>query len=762
MDVNKLLNGMTERQKEGVLHHGTPTVITAGAGAGKTAVLTKRIAKAIYHSGNPESVVAITFTKDAANEMKERVNNLVGAGLGNRAVISTFHSFAMNRILRPNWGHPFLRSLGCVGKTLSIEFSNISIDHIRKNALMTGLSSSQRNHLECFFEKPEEEFASWLSLTRSYGFTPMTYFNEISKQANFPYSSIKELSIDSNEVVIKDAEPSIYSNIYFLKAWMYYDSTLRERESIDFDQVLVFSMLLIEKEKDIRLKLKQRYQFFEVDEFQDTNVCQYRFLLALVGDGKNLAMFGDIKQAIYSFRGSNCYLMANINKQFSNLKITNLPDNFRSTHNVVAAGNAIADCMKIQLVSEHMIGHKESQVMPFVTCYENEDQEAHNIVNKILALKADGIAPQNIGILYRFNKLGQNMENYLISRGVSYRRIGNDKGLYEEPDIRDIVIYLHLIFNPYSIKAIRCFFASFIEFGVTTEALNSAIKSFQGRGDKRINNHQLLSFIVERGICKPSTKEHLSRVLKIIMHCSGLSSRITSFDSYCRSVNEQYTNMPSDHCKAVEKRLQEQFWGAVRDFVKELSTIYVEQYKYMFYSQADQQKRLKMSRELATKHYHLIFNACYDEELSETNLTQYICTRPLLDKVTKKDDEENTTDIELMTIHASKGLEKEAIFIIGCSEESWWKESDIKAGTDKYEEELRLFYVALTRAIEHLFFTYSATRSFRNTEQPCNPLRFLFLLKNTAIYRSMLRGKETVFDDMDTLSIQIQKDNSDE
>nr|WP_192957872.1 ATP-dependent helicase [Aliivibrio wodanis]VVV06984.1 ATP-dependent DNA helicase Rep [Aliivibrio wodanis] len=753
MDVNQLLDGMTERQQQGILHSGSPTVITAGAGAGKTSVLTKRIVKAIYNSGDPESVVAITFTSDAASEMRERVNKLIGPELGSRAIISTFHSFAMNRILRPNWGHPYLRSLGCVGKTLAIEFSNLSLDHIRKNAMMTGLSQSQRKHLECFFEKPNDEFSSWLSLTRSYGFTPMTYFQELATQPNFPYSSIEELNNENEKLVLSDVDSSMYSNIYFLKTWIYYDSTLRERESIDFDQVLVFSMLLLEKERDVRIKLKQRYKIFEVDEFQDTNVCQYRFLLALVGDGKNLSMFGDIKQAIYSFRGSNCYLMANINKQFKDLVITNLPDNFRSTHKVVAAGNAIAKSMKIQLVSEDMIGHKESEVMPLVSRYDNEDQEANSIVNKIIALKSSGVAPQDIGILYRFNKLGQNMENYLISRGVSYRRIGNDKGLYEEPDIRDIVIYMHLIFNPYSIKAVRCFFASFVEFGITTGILNSALKSFRSGGHKEVNNHQLLSYILEQNLCKPSTKNHLSQVLKMIMHCSGRTSRISTFDSYCRDMNEQYANMPEEHCKEIENRLMEPFWGAVRDFVKELCTIYAERYKYMFYSPEDRKRRLNTSKDLAVKHFNLIFNACYEESLSDANLIKYICTRPLLDKVNKKDNEENTTDIELMTIHASKGLEKEAIFVIGCSEESWWKEPEVKSGTDKYEEELRLFYVALTRAIEHLNFTYSTTRVFRNNVEQCDPLRFLYLLKDTVTYRAVSHGEETLFSNMDTLSI---------
>ncbi len=722
-----LLEGMTSRQTSAAVHWGSPSVISAGAGAGKTKVLTARVAIAIDELRNPEQVVAITFTNDAAGEMRSRVIDIVGPEKGSKCVITTFHSFAMYRVLAANWNHPYLRSLGCVSKTLKIEFSNMTLDHFRTSARANALTKRQNGHLSNLIDKPDAEFQSWLSLVRSYGYTPMTYFSDLGSS----FASIEELCHFSEKLELTDASVKDYLNHYFLKCWVHYDGLLRESEVIDFDQVLVFSMLLLENEPEVRRKLKKRFKVFLVDEFQDTNVCQYRFLLQLVGLGEHFSMFGDIKQAIYSFRGSNCYLMANIAEQFDDITIYNLPDNFRSTQQVVAVGNKVAEHMSIQLVREPMIAHRQSVVRPAYRQFASENCEATWVSDKILELKGQGIAPQDIGILYRFNKTGQGMENYLISRNIPYRRLGSDKGLYEEDTIRDIVIFLHLLFHPFSPNVLNYVFSMFPQFGVQPAMLTECAKHVRKSDTNQVNNHQVLTYILNNNMCKPACLPQLKSLIQMIIDLSGATQKINTFDGYCRALNEQYANMDTEHQRNLENQLGDKFLSSRREVITLLTQAYIDRFKGLFEQGVH---HTDTAKDLAVKNFGLIFNASFDVPLSESHFLDYVCTRPLIDRVKSKDEEENTTDIELMTIHSSKGLEKKAIFIIGASEQSWWRDPSVPDGTDAYEEELRLFYVALTRAVEHLSFTFSATREYNRQIERCFPLRFSHLLEDTVDY----------------------------
>ncbi len=737
--VNDLTQGMTDRQTAATLHWGRPAAVSAGAGAGKTKVLTARVGLAIQKTQAPESVVAITFTNDAASEMRSRVIDLVGKSIGGQCVITTFHSFAMNHVLKPFWNHPFLKSLGCTGKTLNIEFSNLTLNHLRKSSRGNALSRQQDSHLSELTDNVDAEFQSWLSLVRSYGYTPMSYFDNL--ESNF--ATIDELCRFYEKLQLDDATSKDYINHYFLKCWVHYDGLLREKEAIDFDQVLVFSMMLLEHDSTVRRKLKARFKVFLVDEFQDTNVCQYRFILQLVGTGENFSLFGDIKQAIYSFRGSSCYLMANIANQFSDIEIFNLPDNFRSTSNVVSVGNKIAEQMGVQLVREPMIPHKQSQVKPTFRQFANEDGEATWVADKILELKGQGIKPQDIGILYRFNKTGQGMENFLISRNIPYRRIGTDKGLYEEDDIRDIVIFLHLLYHPYANNVLKFIFAMFPQFGVSGTALSEAMKSVRASGGGKVNNHQVLTFIYNNNLYKPVCAPQLKALIQLIIDLSGLTQRVNTFEDFCRHLNEHYSNLDETRKKVIEDELGDRFWQSRRETISKLCKAYTQRFRSLF---GGAFFATETAVDLATKNFGLVFNASFETALSETNFLQYVCSRPLIDKVRSNKEDENTSDVELMTIHASKGLEKQAIFVIGSSEQSWWRDTTTPSSGDAYEEEMRLFYVALTRAIEHLSFTFSATREYNRKLQRCYPVRFGAFLDTTVEYYNHVDSPPSIVD----------------
>lgn len=723
-DLTSLLHGLTPRQSLGVTDKGTTKVVTAGAGAGKTAVLTRCVVQAIWDTPPPAQIAAITFTSDAAREMRERVVKFVGKAVAERAVISTFHSFALNHILKPHWANPLLKSWGYTSKVVKLETSPVVVRALYKQAVKHSLSSKQQGHYSRLLEDSDKDFSAWLSLTRSYGMTPATYFTSMSTE----FESIDDLVGTMDKLTCDHA-----INHYHLKVWIGYEQLLTERESIDFDQVLVLSMLLLEQDKAVRADIRRRFPVFHVDEFQDTNLCQYRMVLAMVGDGAQFSAFGDIKQAIYGFRGCNCYLMANMTKHFTNAHVINLPDNFRSTDKVVNAGNALADVMRVQLTSEPMIAHKSSSVMPTTVRTLDARAMAHWVIDRILSLKAQGVKGKDIGLLYRFNRIGQEIENFLISRNVPYERLGSDKGLYEEPDIRSIVIFLHTIFNPFSTPAIFAFFAEHKKFGIGSEQIRGAHKALASSHGNKVNNHALLSYILDNKLCS-SENAHiaLGNFTKAIFVLSKALSQIDTFERYCQRMNVQYSGVDSDTREHAEKELGDAFVLARREFIAQLSHYYLTHSLFLFDGDKERKEAsVKRSKPINTELFGLVFNALFDEAFSDTDARKYICSRPLLG-LRRVESEVDEDKVQLMTVHASKGLEKQAVFLLGCTEQQWFKD-EVEYQSDNYEEELRLFYVATTRAIEHLYYVFPETIVFRNDVRVCRPHQFLQILDSASV-----------------------------
>ncbi|ELP5729307.1 ATP-dependent helicase [Vibrio vulnificus] len=723
-DLTSLLHGLTPRQSLGVTAKGKTKVVTAGAGAGKTSVLTRCVVQAIWDTPSPALVAAITFTGDAAYEMRERVVGFVGKTVAERAVISTFHSFALNYILKPHWTNPLIKSWGYTNKVVKLETSLVVVRALYKQAVKLSLSSKQQGHYSRLLEDADKDFSAWLSLTRSYGMTPITYFSSMSTE----FESIEQLIGLMDKLTCDHA-----INHYHLKVWLGYEQLLRERESIDFDQVLVLSMLLLEQDKVVRADIRRRFPVLHVDEFQDTNLCQYRMVLAMVGDGAQFSAFGDIKQAIYGFRGCNCYLMANMTKHFTNAHIINLPDNFRSTDKVVNAGNALADVMRIQLTSEPMIAHKSSSVMPTTVRALDVRSMAHWVIDRILSLKAQGVNGRDIGLLYRFNRIGQEIENFLISRNIPYERLGSDKGLYEEPDIRSIVIFLHMIFNPFSTQVVFAFFAEHKKFGINSDQVRGALKALMSSHGNKVNNHALLSYILDNKLCS-SENAHtaLGNFTKVIFVLSKALSQIDTFERYCQRMNVQYSGVEQRVRERAEKELGDAFILARREFVSQLSHYYLTHSLFLF--DGDKERKdasVKRSKPINAELFGLVFNALFDESFAETDARKYICSRPLLG-LRRMEPEVDDAKIQLMTVHASKGLEKQAVFLLGCTDQQWFKD-EVEYQSDDYEEELRLFYVATTRAIEHLYYVFPETTMFRNNVRICQPHRFLEILDSASV-----------------------------
>lgn len=725
----KYLEGMTDRQIQAIVAEGYPLAVTAGAGAGKTAVLTRmvyhRLQKYVNDTTVKTPIVSITFTRDAANEMKQRIKQMVGKELASRVISTTFHQFAINHILKPHFHLPFFKNKGF--RRWKIASGRDVFFHLNQ-ATDLALSNSQTRDYKSLDKSIE--LKEWMSLIRAFGHSPESYFAQNKAGFHEVAKTFKEL-IEHKDVP-RSLNETQRRNFYCLKIWHRYVEINRSPDNslIDLDEILVMATHLLEQIPEVRKKLKSQFKDLLIDEFQDSNPCQYRFVLALAGKGDGLAIFGDIKQAIYGFRGSDPKLFAELMNQFPNYKLINLPDNFRSAEQIVTVGNTLAEKMALKMTSEPMIARNPAvphepvvfQELDYPAC------EAEWIATKMQWLKDRGIPYHKMGVLYRFRKLGDALENELLARRMPVRRVGGseDKSLYEDERIIDIVLFLHLLFNPSSNKAMRSFVSAHSNFGLSASEYNALLQ----KNSFHENHHKAISFF---------TSTHYNRnepawgvfnsIAQALFDLSSRLERIRTFEHYCRHRNVQFNGLPPNQKEKVRSQYGEGYQMAVSEFIGRIREYYCHSFLMPFATQQSRANMLSRYQERINEDFDSIFsyltnpNRLVHEEL---DVLEYIRSRPLLiDKSTKK-QEENTTDIELMTIHASKGLEKEAIFIIGCSNETWFKDRKVPAaGSLNYEEEMRLKYVAITRAKLQLYMTRHRAYKYRNDFVETERLDFL-------------------------------------
>lgn len=731
-DINNLTQGLTERQTQGVLHNGCATAITAGAGAGKTAVLTRRVVNYVYtqhnHKNEPAyriepDTVAITFTKASAKEMRERIASMLGERLVKYTIATTFHSFAINHILKPNWKCKTLIDLGCRASKLSYP-SSLQESFLKKEAQKSALSVEQHADLTKWEKHLSNDFSNWLTLVRSYCHTPDSYWKQIKPKSEV--KTFKELISLSSVITGPDAQ-----NFYYLKAWYNYDLALQEHGLVDMDQVLIFSTLLLETNKEVRIAAKRKFRCILVDEFQDSNFSQYRLVMALCGKGENLSLFGDIKQAIYSFRGGNCHLFANLKTQFENFKMINLPDNFRSTKAIVATANELQKSMDMLLSDESMIAHSET-IEPVTEFYlGTANDEADFICEKISSLVEDGVKPQDIGIIYRFNKLTVDIENAFISNEIPYRKKGGDKSLYEEQEIKCIVSFLHLIFKPFDSASLFYFLKKeHPEIGLSKVDIKQAMAIVNPNSASRHNNHIALNYLVNNMPTNKSTNvQVLSAIINSIVTLSTKVYHVNTFERFAMNKNIQFDGLSDEDKQGIFDANSQEYYSSVKGFIESIFNEFCLTYmKRNTKGKPHSDWRIQSDIKHARENFDSIFTLKNKLKI-DFNLTDYICKRPLLVNDFNSNDE-NTTDVELMTVHSSKGLERDTIFLIGCSEEQWFK-TPLDIPRDMYHEEMRLFYVAITRAVNRMYLTRTFYRLKGDDYVQNTPLSYLSLIPET-------------------------------
>ena len=392
---------LNDKQLEAVEHKDGPCLVLAGAGSGKTKVLTQRIINLIDSGVSPYNILAITFTNKAAKEMKNRVENELG-GVTDSIFIGTFHSFGL-RILRENYID--------IGYT-----SNITI-------LDT-----------------DDAKAIVKRILKENGYDPAKY--EIR-------TIINKISSAKNDGISPDEYTKLFLNdldIVIGLVYKEYTKLLKDNNSVDFDDLLLKPVELLKKNKIILEKYQERFKYILVDEYQDTNSIQYELCKLLASRYKNIFVVGDANQSIYSFRNADYRNILNFEKDYKNTKVILLEENYRSTNNILKAANSViknnSEGKKLNLWSSK----RDGELIDYIRC-EDEIKEANFVINKIKDLVSNGYKYSDIAVLYRTNAQSRVVEDAFVRNNIPHNIIGSYY-FYNRKEIKDLIAYLKLIYNP--------------------------------------------------------------------------------------------------------------------------------------------------------------------------------------------------------------------------------------------------------------------------------------------------------------------------
>ena len=394
-----MLDKLNEQQKEAVMHVDGPCLVIAGAGSGKTKVLTTRIAYLLEQGISDTNILAITFTNKAAKEMRERLNVLVP---NNRVFVGTFHSFGL-KIIREN------------------------VDELGMNRNFTILDS-------------DDVLSLIKKIMKERGMDP----KEIS-----PYFVRNKISFIKNEL-LTDAEIDQYLNTpaekKVIEIYQEYQKVLRKNNSVDFDDLLALPVELFKRNGEILERYQEHYQYILIDEYQDTNEVQYKLSRMLANKYKNIFVVGDPSQSIYGFRGANFRNILDFEKNFKNTKVVKLEQNYRSTKNILDAANSVIKNNKERKEMDLFSTLGEGVKVKYMRSYD-EKHEIALIVDEIKKLLNEGYTYEDFAIFYRTNAQSRNVEEVLLKNGFPYKVVGSYY-FYNRKEIKDLLCYLRLINNP--------------------------------------------------------------------------------------------------------------------------------------------------------------------------------------------------------------------------------------------------------------------------------------------------------------------------
>ena len=662
---DNLLRSLNDVQREAVQHTEGPLLILSGAGSGKTRVITHRIAYLLeHHDVSPFRILAVTFTNKAAREMKDRLDVLVEGSVSRDLWVATFHATCA-RILR--------RDIEKLGRTAETE---------------SGPSSKGYAYTRNFTIFDTGEQATLVK-------DVLRQLNYSDKQYN-PRAILSHISRVKNESISPEAYRHIadgYFERIVSEVYVLYQDALRLNNSLDFDDLLLFTVKLLNENPEVRQFYQNKFEYILVDEYQDTNRCQYELVNLLVTDTKqNICVVGDDDQSIYAFRGADIRNILDFEKDYPNTRVLRLEQNYRSTQNILDAAWGVVHNNKARkakkLWTENDLGEP-------VTCYEamDENDEAGYVGTQIEDWHAEGVDYNDFAVFYRTNAQSRIFEEAFRAANIPYQIVGG-VGFYDRMEIKDLLAYLRVVCNPNDSMSVR------------------RIINVPSRGIGATTLDRLINFAARQGI---SLFEAVQRVGEIPTINRGIQTKVQRFAKIFDDFDASM--LPIDALDYVLK---------VTGYLKNLEA----------QRTIEAQNRVENIEEL--------INAVieYEQNTSEPTLSDYLENVALTADIDTM--ETDTTDmVTLMTLHSAKGLEFPFVFIVGM-EEGYLPHGRSLDTQAELEEERRLCYVGITRAMEQLYLSHaSSRRTFRETEYRVQS-RFIseipeHLIKHVDRYRSPFR-----------------------
>ncbi|BEU87787.1 DNA helicase PcrA [Selenomonas sp. TAMA-11512] len=635
-----IFQGLNKEQQDAVMHMNGPLLIMAGAGSGKTKVLTCRIANLLAHGVPPWAILAITFTNKAAAEMRERVDNMIGSPAKD-VWLSTFHSFCAR----------FLRR----------EIERLGI--YKSNFVIYDTADSKTVIKNCLKEVNLDEKQ----------YPPNSIQAAISNAKNLLQSPKEMARIAGSFHESKVAE------LYAL-----YNKKLSANNALDFDDLLLVSVMLLEQDQEVRERYQHRFQYILVDEYQDTNGAQYQLTRLLTSKHQNLCVVGDADQSIYGWRGADSSNILNFEKDFPNARTIKLEQNYRSTKMILSAANALIENNHDRKPKNLWTENPEGERLTYYEAMDERD-EARFITDTIVTEKNTKHRKYgDIAVLYRTNAQSRVLEEAMMTAGIPYTMVGGLK-FYDRMEIKDILAYLRVIFNPAdAVSLLRIINVPKRGIGNTTIAKIAAHAAENGLSlFDVISSPDTLAEIKVSTRARNQLDTFTSLLFRFIGQAgtssvSALVSGILEESGYTADLEQQDT-------PEAETRLEnlQEFVGVAKEFEK--------------------------SEE----------NPTLEDFLGQVALVSDIDTADL--------EEERVT---LMTLHAAKGLEFPVVFMAGL-EEGIFPHARTLLAPSEIEEERRTCYVGITRAEEKLYISRARYRMLYGKGNAYPPSRFLGEIPST-------------------------------
>lgn len=651
--MNSLLTGLNKEQQQAVQHTEGPLLILAGAGSGKTKVLTVRIAHLLAQGVNPYEILAITFTNKAAKEMKSRVEGLVG-DVANRIWLSTFHSFCAK----------FLRFEldNFLGYNSNFTIYDTSDSQAVIKAALKALNLDDKYY-------PVGAMIGAISDAKN----KLLFASDFRKQA-------------------RDFYQQKVADVY-----EYYERELRKNNALDFDDLLLVAVKLLQSNEAVLDKYSKRFRYVMIDEYQDTNHAQYLLAKLLASHWKNIAVVGDADQSIYAWRGADIQNILDFEKDYPNCTSIKLEQNYRSTKIILDAANAVIENNEGRPKKNLWTDKTEGAKIQHFTAQSEHEEAA--FIGDTIAKKHDihGVPYGDMAILYRTNAQSRVLEEALIKRALPYTMVGGTK-FYDRKEIKDVLAYLRVLYNPFDdLSLLRIINVPKRSIGATTVA---KLQDYA-----RANGTSLFMTLTQLHLVdtiKGKTKEKLEEFGILIFTL----------------VAEMEDKSVLDILEAILDR-----------------TGYLAQLEES--TDPQDQARAENIGELLS----------VAKDFQDTNPTGTV--EDFLEQVALVNDvdsfEQEESKVTLMTLHAAKGLEFPIVFLGGL-EEGLFPHSRTLMNPEEIEEERRLAYVGITRAEKELYISNATTRTVFGRTSSYLPSRFIDEIPEELV--DGLRAKRKVPDDI--------------